>query len=114
MTRCWRALVRLPDNAHPMKTVTLDCRELALSFDAAKRLADRLAELLVEDPLLLSWYDRERDLEAPGHVSECHAGCGTPGYVDYAVNRGATVRIDVDGGRFVFCYRPLGELTGAG
>jgi hypothetical protein len=102
------------DNAHPMKTAALDCRELDLPFDAAKRLADAVAEALVDGPLLLSWYDRERDLEAPGHVNECHAGCETPGYVDYAVNRGATLRVDVDGGRFVFCYRPLGEFAGAG
>ncbi len=103
----------ITDNDGPMKTVHLDCRELALRFDAAKRLADGVANLLLESPLLLSWYDRERDLEAPGHVNECHAGCDTPGYVDYAANRGGSLRVDVDGGRFVFCYRPLGEFTTA-
>jgi hypothetical protein len=97
-----------------VKTVYLDCRELAIGFDAARRLADRAAEGVLDEPLLLSWYDRDRDLEAPGHVNECHAGCETPGYVDYATNRGGQLRVDVDGGRFVFCYRPLAEFADAG
>lgn len=97
-----------------MKTLFVDCREFAISFGEAKRLADHVAEGLLAEPLLLSWYDRDRDLEAPGHVNECHAGCDTPGYVDYAVHRGGTLRIDLDGGRFVFCYRPLGEFADAG
>ena len=63
------------------------------------------------EPLLLSWYDRDRNLEAPGHVNECHAGCETPGYVEYAANRGGKLRVDIDGGRFVFCYRPLAEFA---
>jgi hypothetical protein len=97
-----------------VKTLYLDCRELDVGFDAARRLADRAAEVILVEPLLLSWYDRDRDLEAPGHVNECHAGCETPGYVDYAANRGGELRVDVDGGRFVFCYRPLGEFASAG
>lgn len=97
-----------------MKSLFLDCHELAIGFDDARRLADRVAEVLLPDPLLLSWYDRDRDLEAPGHVNECHAGCETPGYIDYAANRGGALRVDLDGGRFVFCYRPLDEYADAG
>ncbi len=34
--------------------------------------------------MLLSWYDRDRDFEAPQHVSECHEKGATPGYVGCA------------------------------
>lgn len=59
--------------------------------------------------MLLSWYDRERDLESPAHASECHEGCTTRGFWDYALNRGGDLAVDFDGGRFMFCFRPLAE-----
>ncbi|MEJ5210971.1 MAG: AF1514 family protein [Burkholderiales bacterium] len=67
---------------------------------AGEEAARRLAE-----PMLLSWYDRDRDFEAPQHVSECHQDAAVPGYVDYALARGARLKIDFDDGRFVFFYR---------
>ena len=57
--------------------------------------------------MLLSWYDRDRDFESPQHVSEWHQGYAVPGYVDYAVHRGATLKINVENSRFVFFYTPL-------
>ncbi len=90
-----------------MKTLHLECGEWAADFASCHRLADRLADGLLDTPMLLSFYDRERDLESPNGVSECHQGCATPGWVDYAVNRGGTLMIDFDRGRFVFCF--LGE-----
>ena len=60
--------------------------------------------------MLLSWYDRERDLESPAHASECHEGCPIRGYWDYALNRGGALAVDFDDGRFVFCFRPWGNL----
>ena len=57
--------------------------------------------------MLLPWYDRDRDFESPQHVSECHQGYAVPGYVDDAVHRGATLKINVEKGRFVFFYTPL-------
>ena len=69
------------------------------------RLAQGEAEARLEMPMLLSWYDRDRDFEAPQHVSECHQASATPGYIDYALHRGASLMIDVEEGRFVFFYR---------
>jgi len=59
------------------------------------------------DPMLLSWDDRDRDVEAPQHVSECHQDSAVPGYVDYGIHHGATLMVDVENGRFVFFYRPV-------
>jgi len=94
-----------------VRSLHIDGRELTLDFAAAKDLADAAAKALLHDPFLLAFYDRDRGLEAPGHVSECHEGCEVPGYIDYATNRGGELRVDIDAGRFVFCYRRLGEFA---
>ena len=71
----------------------------------AMQVARAEAESRLEAAMLLSWYDRDRDFEAPQHVSECHQDSATPGYVDYGLNHGAHLMIDIEGGRFVFFYR---------
>ncbi len=74
---------------------------------AAMALANSEATARLGEHMLLSWYDRDRDFESPQHVSECHQGCAVRGYVDYALHRGATLKIDIENGRFVFFYVPL-------
>ena len=73
-------------------------------FDAAKAFADAEADRRLESPMLLSWYDRDRDFESPQHASECHEGGDIPGYVDFGINHGAELKIDMEEGRFVFYY----------
>ena len=88
-----------------MKTLRLDTIELDLNFTGALKLASAIAgHQLGEDTMLLSWYDRERDLESPAGVSECHEGCATKGSWDYALNRGARLAVEFDAGRFYFCF----------
>jgi len=74
---------------------------------AALPLARATAQARLGECMLLSWYDRDRDFEAPQHVSECHQAGAVPGYVDYAVHRGATLKVDIEGGRFVFFFLPV-------
>ncbi len=83
----------------------------SLDFDAAIKRASAVADELIGENMLLSWYDRERDLESPAHVGECHEGCPIKGYWDYAQNRGGALAVDFDEGRFVFCFRPLREFA---
>lgn len=73
-------------------------------FDAAKAVADAEAERRLESVMLLSWYDRDRDFESPQHASECHEESDIPGYVDFGVNHGAELKVDIESGRFVFYY----------
>ena len=88
-----------------MKTLRLETAELDLDFNASLRLATAIAlQQLDEETMLLSWYDRERDLESPAGVSECHEGCATKGSWDYALNRGARLAVEFDSGRFFFCF----------
>ena len=83
-------------------------------FDAAIKHATEVADELLGENMLLSWYDRDRDLESPAHASECHEGCAIKGFLDYALNRGGALAVDFDEGRFVFCFRPLGEFAAPG
>jgi hypothetical protein len=88
-----------------VKTLRLDTRELGLEFNAALNLATTIAQQqLGDETMLLSWYDRERDLESPAGVSECHEGCATKGSWDYAKNRGARLAVEFDSGRYTFCF----------
>ncbi len=70
----------------------------------AMQFANREAERRLGEYMLLSWYDRDRDFESPQHSSECHLDSATPGYVDYALHRNASLKIDIEEGRFVFFY----------
>jgi len=73
----------------------------------AMRLANDKAEKLIGDNMLLAWYDKDRDFESPQHASECHVNSAIPGYIDYALYHGATLKIDFENGRFVFFYMAI-------
>lgn len=86
--------------------VELDPQPQLTDYRAAMALANSEAEQR-GDQMLLSWYDRDRDFESPQHTSECSRDSAVPGYVDYALYRGATLKIDIHHGRFVFYYLTL-------
>ena len=69
--------------------------------------AIKQAETTLNEYMLLSWYDRDRDFESPQHASECHLDSAIPGYVDYGLNHGAQLKVDIEQGRFVFFYLGL-------
>ncbi len=74
---------------------------------AAMKMANHAAAARLGDAMLLSWYDRDRDFESPQHASECHRDSAVPGYVDYGLHHGATLKVDIEDGRFVFFYLPV-------
>lgn len=88
-----------------VQTLRLRPEPALTDYREALRLAQDEAASRLEAPMLLSWYDRDRDFEAPQHVSECHLSSATPGYVDYALHHGASLMVDIEAGRFVFFYR---------
>lgn len=73
-------------------------------YREAMELAKAEARLRQGDPMLVSWYDRDRDFESPQHASECHLDSAIPGYVDYGIHHGAGLMIDIEAGRFVFFF----------
>lgn len=96
----------------PLRSLHLADGPGGLDFAAAKAEADRAAARELAEPVCLSWYDRAAGRESPAHASECHGDCEVPGYVEYAMTRGAELEVVVGGGAYVFCYRPLGEFAG--
>jgi hypothetical protein len=90
-----------------MELLALHPQPPLVDYLAALSLARAQAQARLGEYILLSWYDRDRDFEAPQHVSECHQVGAVPGYVDYAVHRGATLKVDIEDGRFVFFFRPV-------
>ena len=76
-------------------------------FRQARQLADGEAARRFSEYMLISWYDRGRDFESPGHVSECAGDGPKSGYIIYALNRGARLKVDIDSGRFIFFYTPV-------
>jgi hypothetical protein len=87
-----------PPDLSGIAIVALHPQPPVADYRAAMRLADAEAAARLKDYMLLSWYDRDRNFEAPQHVSECHEASAVPGYVD---------KVDVENGRFVFFYRPV-------
>jgi hypothetical protein len=95
-----------PDMAG-VEVVTLATEPPLADYRAAMARADTVAAERLGDYMLLSWYDRDRDFESPQHSSECHQASATSGYVDYGINHGATLKVDIEQGRFVFFYLPV-------
>lgn len=87
--------------------VELSPQPAAEDYLQAMAMANKEAERLVGENMLLAWYDRDRDFESPQHASECHMNSAIPGYIDYALYHGATLKIDFEQGRFVFFYLPV-------
>jgi hypothetical protein len=90
-----------------VETVPLTPDPSPQDYLEAMKVANAIADKKLGDHMLLSWYDKDRDFESPQHSSECHANSPLPGYVDYGVYHGATLKIDVENGRFVFFYLPV-------
>ena len=95
------------DDRSGVTTLALQPELPLADYRAAMQLADAAASQHLGEHMLLSWYDRDRDFESPQHASECHLDSAVPGYVDYGIHHGATLKVDIEQGRFVFFYLPV-------
>ena len=98
-------LPALPDLSH-ITVVELSPQSSLADYGEAMRLAEREASARLGEHMLLSWCDRDRDFESPQHASECHGASAVPGYVDYGVYHGATLKVDIEHGGFAFFSVP--------
>jgi hypothetical protein len=103
------ALPSGPDMSR-IAVVELAPAEKVRDYLAAMAIAQAEAQQRLAEPMLLSWYDRDRDFESPQHVSECHRDSAVPGYVDYGIHHGATLKVDIERGRFVFFYLDVARV----
>ena len=87
-----------------LTVVELQPEPAVTDYRVAMQLANAEAKERLGEAMLISWYDRDRDFESPQHASECHQDSATPGYVDYGIHHGASLKVDIEQGRFVFFY----------
>jgi hypothetical protein len=99
--------IRPAPDLSKLTVVELAPAEPLPDYRAAMRVANAEAEARLGECMLLSWYDRDRDFESPQHASECHQDSAVPGYVDYGIYHGSTLKVDIEQGRFVFFYLPV-------
>ncbi|MDA3870532.1 MAG: AF1514 family protein [Gammaproteobacteria bacterium] len=90
-----------------VETVSLHPEPSPADYQIAIKIANEVADHKLETHMLLSWYDKDRDFESPQHATECHSNSPLPCYVDYGVYHGATLKVDIEDGRFVFLYLPV-------
>ncbi len=98
--------VRAMTGLSGLTVVALNPAESLADYRAAMALAASEASARIGEHMLLSLNDRDRDFESPQHASECHENSAIKGYEDYGLNHGASLKVDVEGRRFVFFYLP--------
>jgi len=87
-----------------VKIVEINTIVTIANYAEALVIAHAEAEKHFEDAMLLSSYDRERDFEIPQHAGECHVNSAIPGYIDYALYHGATLKIVLNNKQYSFFY----------
>ena len=95
------------DDASGLMVLDFSTTKPLSDYRDAIELASRMATEHFGEVMMLSWYDRDRDFESPQHSSECHLDSAIPGYVDYGISHGATLKIVIEEGRFVFYFTQI-------
>jgi len=94
-------------NQSQLKTVFLQPEQQVQDYQEAMALAKVEAERRLGEYMLMSWYDRDRDFESPPNTTEKPGDGPKDGYIHYGLNHGATLKVDIENGRFVFFFAPV-------
>lgn len=97
----------MPPGQPRVEAVSLHPEKGVGDYREAMALAKIEAEKRLGEYMLMSWYDRDRDYESPPNTTECAGECEKNGYIQYAVSHGATLKVDIEDGRFVFYFTPV-------
>ena len=93
--------IRSNVDGYPGRHIKIQADNPALDFESAKDIAKLKAKEVCDDPMLLSWYNRETGESYPN--LECGPG-DKPAWVTYAESRGGDLTVDVNQGQYVFIY----------
>ena len=85
-----------------MEKISISVDECHLDFDLASQLSQTIAAQKDEDPMLICWNDKARDMHSPSGVL-CQFK-DTPGWEVYGENHGGRWRISVNDDEYVFIY----------
>ena len=85
-----------------MEKISIKIEGRKLHFDLANAMALAIAEDNEEEPMLICWNDRGRDMHSPSGVM-CEIK-GAPGWEVYGENHGGQLRISINDEEYVFIY----------
>ena len=94
----------IPEREMLPNPVELHVDDSKLDFNSARLLSDEKANELIENPMLISWYDRDTGRFSPD-VTCCSED--KPGWVVYAESRGGNLSVTVNDEQYVFIYADL-------
>ena len=97
--------LNIPDLSQ-LEVVSLSPEGGVKDYREAVDLARVEAGKRFEEYMLVSWYDRDRDFESPPNTTESGGDCKN-GYIHYGLNHGAKLKVEIEGGRFVFFFAPV-------
>lgn len=86
--------------------VRLELENPPVDLKSARMVADQKAAEILEDPMLLAWYEKQTGRFSP--QVEC-CGDEKPSWLVYAESRGAVLSVDIDDQDYVFVYRDVEE-----
>lgn len=87
-----------------LRTIQVNIDGIDLAFSFVKHLCEEVASEVLDDPMLIAWFDGKRNEEHP-HVPECQH---KPGWLAYADGHGGCLRIDVNGVEYSFVFAETG------
>jgi len=89
------------------KVVDINITGSVLSFATARRLADQVAEGILNEPIVIAWYDGIKKEEHPA-VPECQH---KPGWLAYAEGHDGKLQIIVNQDEYSFIYTDAGNMS---
>lgn len=99
--------ISTPPDLSSIEVVSLHTENKVKDYQEAVTLAKKEAGQRFEEYMLVSWYDRDRDFESPPNTTESPGDCQKNGYIHYALNHEAKLKVDIEEGRFVFFFAPV-------
>ncbi|HEX19873.1 MAG TPA: hypothetical protein ENG78_03525 [Acidiferrobacteraceae bacterium] len=87
-----------------LRTINIECKQAELDYAGAQSAAEARAKTELQQPMLIAWYDGQKQQEHP-EVPEC---LHKPGWLAYADGHGGVLRIDINDGEFSFVYADAG------
>jgi hypothetical protein len=73
-----------------------------LNFQMARQIADKRADKLCSNAVMLSWYN---GTTGESHPQQKKRRAGCPGWISYAKKQGGDMTIDINNEQYVFVYQ---------
>jgi hypothetical protein len=86
-----------------MNEIRLKIDGMTLDYDSARIIAETVAGRVAVSPMLIAWYDGQKQEEHP-EVPECQH---KPGWLAYADGHGGSVLVDCNDGEFIFAFASI-------